>query len=463
MDKNKQKLVNALEEAENINIGTGIVEGTKLKRQSRELLEKTGWLTKILRGWYIMAVPKGPNTVTAIWYSNYWDFLNAYLSSRFGNDYCLSPVDSLTFHSQDNVLPESINVYTKRKSPTTTEINIQDKKLKIVTYYSQNLIEAESVNGLRVLPIHISISCLPGPAFETYELSVNTLMQDPVIQDHVKQYINNQDKRIAQERLANLLGLQMPKTNIQVSPAALRIKSLWSLYEPIVNQLEANAPFKVFSSFNEVDEYIDKQFNEDSYNSLTIEGYEVTPELIQKVINGEVDFSYDENKLAALGYSLAYQKVKEDILSKNLDFPDISEWRMLLFKPNAEDKGENPIGGRAYRKSPVYISNSKHVPVNFISVIECMDMLKTLTIGSKAGPVSKAILTHMFLCYIHPWQDGNGRTSRFLMNYFLCSAKLPWLIIKREEKDNYFRTLEIAQTEQNINPFANFIMSLLSG
>ena len=47
------------------------------------------------------------------------------------------------------------------------------------------------------------------------------------------------------------------------------------------------------------------------------------------------------------------------------------------------------------------------------------------------------------------------------MNYFLCKEKLPWLIIKHEERQRYFNALEEAQVSNNIVPFMNYIQSIL--
>ncbi|PQJ28535.1 hypothetical protein BSZ32_08450, partial [Rubritalea profundi] len=44
---------------------------------------------------------------------------------------------------------------------------------------------------------------------------------------------------------------------------------------------------------------------------------------------------------------------------------------------------------------------------------------------------------------------------------FLCKEKLPWLIIKHEERQRYFNALEEAQVSNNIVPFMNYIQSIL--
>jgi Fic family protein len=59
-------------------------------------------------------------------------------------------------------------------------------------------------------------------------------------------------------------------------------------------------------------------------------------------------------------------------------------------------------------------------------------------------PVEIAALLHYKFVCIHPFDDGNGRVSRLLMNYVLLSNNLPPIIIKSEDKANYLRALHLA-------------------
>jgi Fic family protein len=61
-------------------------------------------------------------------------------------------------------------------------------------------------------------------------------------------------------------------------------------------------------------------------------------------------------------------------------------------------------------------------------------------------PVQLAAEFHYKFVCIHPFDDGNGRVSRLLMNYILLRHKYPILIIKSEDKDNYLTALQKADT-----------------
>lgn len=59
-------------------------------------------------------------------------------------------------------------------------------------------------------------------------------------------------------------------------------------------------------------------------------------------------------------------------------------------------------------------------------------------------PIKLAAIAHYKLVTIHPFYDGNGRTSRLLMNLVLMHAGYPPVLIKVEEKHEYYKYLETA-------------------
>ena len=63
---------------------------------------------------------------------------------------------------------------------------------------------------------------------------------------------------------------------------------------------------------------------------------------------------------------------------------------------------------------------------------------------------------HYKFIRIHPFDDGNGRTARILMNFILMQFGFPPVIIKTEDKVNYFAALQLADAG-NIEPFINYI------
>ncbi|MDR2556251.1 MAG: Fic family protein [Bacteroidales bacterium] len=68
---------------------------------------------------------------------------------------------------------------------------------------------------------------------------------------------------------------------------------------------------------------------------------------------------------------------------------------------------------------------------------------------------------HFGLVSIHPFADGNGRTSRLLMNYILAAHNLPLAVIFKEDRKDYFDALEASRSVEQINlvPFREFMYS----
>jgi Fic family protein len=58
---------------------------------------------------------------------------------------------------------------------------------------------------------------------------------------------------------------------------------------------------------------------------------------------------------------------------------------------------------------------------------------------------------------VHPYRDGNGRLARFLMNYVLGAAGVPWITIRIDDRERYFSALETAQCDGNFGPFTEFM------
>lgn len=76
------------------------------------------------------------------------------------------------------------------------------------------------------------------------------------------------------------------------------------------------------------------------------------------------------------------------------------------------------------------------------------------------NPIILAAEFHYKFIRIHPFDDGNGRTARILMNFILMQFGYPPVIIKTEDKENYFSALQQADAGI-ITPFIDYIASNL--
>lgn len=73
-------------------------------------------------------------------------------------------------------------------------------------------------------------------------------------------------------------------------------------------------------------------------------------------------------------------------------------------------------------------------------------------------PLIRAIRVHLETVLIHPWQDGNGRTARLLMNYELIKAGHGHIQISKSNKDLYFKAIRDSIDSKSTKPFEDFIL-----
>jgi Fic family protein len=231
--------------------------------------------------------------------------------------------------------------------------------------------------------------------------------------------------------------------------------------------LEPGIPVDVESFMDAVEE----NYKTDAYHSLSIEGYRVTPELIEKVSTGNwnpEDNNSDaemKNAMAAHGYWLAHNEVKASIRSiltggnaGTVFRLDHSAWQRKLFTPNV-DAGFLTLADLAgYRTDKVFIGGATHVPPSQDAVRDMMPELCDL-LEVEPNAAVRAVLGHFLFVYIHPYIDGNGRLGRFLMNAMLASGGYPWTVIRMERRPEYMAALEAASSRGEISPFAKFVAS----
>jgi hypothetical protein len=218
---------------------------------------------------------------------------------------------------------------------------------------------------------------------------------------------------------------------------------------------------------------VDDAYVADAYNSLSIEGYKVSAELIERVRSGSWDPDSvrgdrdHRDALAARGYWQAFQTVRESIgkalagdNAGTIADKDHATWYRELFGPSVAAGILKPSDLAGYRNGPVFIRRSMHVPPSREAVRELMPTFFEL-LEQEQEPAVRVVLGHFAFVYIHPYPDGNGRMGRFMMNLMLSSGGYPWTIIPLAHRAEYMAALESASVDRNIKPFANFVGDLI--
>lgn len=258
-----------------------------------------------------------------------------------------------------------------------------------------------------------------------------------------------------------------------VSPYVNRIKLMWQhMREPVLEYFP-KAPGLPKDSQVYLKQ-VEEVFITDAYHSLSIEGYRVTPELIERVCSGNwnpdgnASDIEQRNALAARGYWQAYQTVRNSInkILQGQNPGDVLDedhgtWYREMFAPCVTAGVLEPADLAGYRDGPVFIRKSMHVPLNRDAVRDTMPAFFDL-LREEIEPAVRVVLGHFIFVYIHPYMDGNGRIGRFLMNVMLASGGYPWTVIPLSERQNYMNALEKASVEQDITAFTKLLALLVT-
>jgi hypothetical protein len=267
--------------------------------------------------------------------------------------------------------------------------------------------------------------------------------------------------------------IKLQCSNRMVSPYVNRIRILWhEMRKPILERFPK--PPRISTDIKQYLKNVEEKYVTDAYHSLSIEGYQVSITLIEKVRSGKWNPNHDatdhdhKNALAARGYWQSFQAVKQSIkkilMGENpgkVTWNDHGDWFLELFGPSIVAGILKPAELSGYRRHSVYIRRSMHTPPNFSVVPDLMHAFFDLLEHEMEASV-RIVLGHFFFVFIHPYMDGNGRIGRFLMNAMFASGKYPWVIIPVGCRQQYMNTLEEASVKQNIIPFCDFISDCMA-
>lgn len=455
-----------------------------------------------MRGWYIPAHPDATPGESSAWYASYWPFCGDYLHSRFGDAWCLSPEQSLALHAGNRTVPRQLVVRASRggnrsialpfdtsffdvraRLPSTRN-TVVDDGLRLfalpsalievsATYFERHAADARAAlaaihDSSEVLSLlleggHTTVAGRLAGAFRN-------IRRDRTADDIlVTMRAAGHDVR-EQDPFETTSPLSLP--HHVVSPYAVRLRFMWADMREQVIARFPHAPGRP----NDIDAHL-RRVNEtyvaDAYHSLSIEGYRVTPHLIDRVRRGDGNPDADEgdrrqrDALAARGYWLAHQAALTSLESVlhgenpgEVAVRDHASWHRALFAPSVTAGLLLPTDLAGYRNVPVYIRRSMHVPPPPHAVRDAMPTLFELLVRED-DPGVRAVLGHFVFVHVHPYTDGNGRIGRLMMNVLLGAGGYPWTVVPMDMRPQYMDTLEEASVRGNIGPFADLLAGLV--
>src|SRR5256884_386256 len=114
--------------AESLDVLKAIQEGNQrvfrsddLSRVHRERLVDNGFLQEVMKGWLISSSPDAQAGEGTPWHASFWEFCARYCDERFGDQWHLSPEQSLFLHGERTVIPDQLVVH----SPKATNNDIK--------------------------------------------------------------------------------------------------------------------------------------------------------------------------------------------------------------------------------------------------------------------------------------------------------------------------------------------------
>ena len=110
-----EKLADSLSALKTLQDGGAVaIRTSQLSRTDRQRLQKAGFIREVMKGWYVPSRPDEPQGESTGWYASFWSFCAAYFNERFGNDWCLSPEQSIALHVGDHTVPRQLLVRSPR-------------------------------------------------------------------------------------------------------------------------------------------------------------------------------------------------------------------------------------------------------------------------------------------------------------------------------------------------------------
>ena len=485
-----------------------IFRAEEMRRDHRERLVRNGFLQPIIQGWLMLGNPSVAQQDSTLWCASFWEFCARYCSRRFGDEWHLSAELSLLLHAENSAVPQQVIVHAKSGSNNRIALPFDTSFFDLKTPRLPDPGKLCVREGIRLYTTESGLIHASKQFFQNYPVEAQTVLARIAQPGSIVRLLLEGGhstragrlagafRHIGRRRFADEIARAMRQSEYAyresnpfvtdtgrraippggggrhaTAPIGHRLQALWrSAREPILSAFPEAPGLPAQSQAKSAYlEQVKEAYLDDAYHSLSIEGYQVTPELVERVGAGnwnpdEADaHSQQRDALAARGYWQASQAVQEavaDILSGadpgERFRTDHAQWYFQLFQPFVAAglyQGSDLAG---YRNQAVYLRGSRHVPPRYEIIADAMETLFVL-LEEEPEPAVRAVAGHWMFGYIHPYPDGNGRIARFTMNAMLASGGYPWTVIRVEDRRAYMAALEAASVQQDFTPFAYFV------
>jgi hypothetical protein len=478
--------------------GRCVFKSDELSRVNRERLLQNGFIQEVIKGWLISSTPSARTGDTTPWYASFWEFCARYCQARFAEEWHLSPEQSLLLHAANTVIPSQTVVNSPRAANNKIELLFGTSLYDLKEPCMPPATDLVMRDGLRIFSpaaalVGVSEAFFTRNPVETRVVLASIRDASDVLRRLLEggrsvvagrlagAFRHSSRSEIADEILATMksAGYDVRETDpfapqkvlaalpTTAPPIVGRVRAMWESMRGRILEIFPEPP-GIPQDREKYLQSVDDIYRNDAYHSLSIEGYTVSAELIERVRAGNWNPDHHDadrqnrDALAARGYWQAFQFVKGNVAEiigggnpGSLVRNSHREWYRELFQPCVAAGLIAPAALAGYRNDAVYLRKSRYVPPRWEVVRDAMPALFDL-LESETEPGVRAVLGHWLFGYIHPYPDGNGRMARFLMNTMLASGGYPWTVIRVGDRTLYLAALDRASVDLDIEPFARF-------
>ncbi len=185
-------------------------------------------------------------------------------------------------------------------------------------------------------------------------------------------------------------------------------------------------------------EYLEDLITRSTYHSNAIEGSTLTFAETYAILYNDNSFKIEGKEPREIYEAINHKKALELVFENLKNNEELSE---RLIKQINETINKDIKDTEGYRKIQVFIRGSEHIPPEPQKIPNLMMYYINNYNNDNQDIFCKIAKYHIEFEKIHPFEDGNGRTGRLLMNYELIKNNLPPVVITKEDRINYFEHL----------------------
>ncbi len=329
--------------------GRRVFRSDELSRVHRERLTANGFLQEVMKGWLISSNPSVRTGDSTPWYASFWEFCARYCNHRFGEEWYLSPEQSLLLHGERTVIPDQVVVNSPMGTNNAVELlfgtSLYDLKVPAMPATADLVVR----DGLQLFSPAAALVRVVESFFRRNPVETQVLLASLVDASDLLRFLLNGGhsakagylagafRRTGRPDLAGEIISAMKSSGYDVregnpfeagqifgalrrprAPIEGRLEMLWESMRSAVVETFPKAP-GLPKDKGAYLRFVDGIYQSDAYHSLSIEGYSVTPEVIERGRRGNWDPEHHEDDrksrdaLAARGYWQAFQLVKGSV------------------------------------------------------------------------------------------------------------------------------------------------------